>query len=340
MDYTEHVCVVREDIGKVRIDKFLADSLAFSRAKIQASIKSGRVLVNNNIVKCHYILEPYDKVIARLPCPVDLDLLIPEDLPLEVIYEDPDLLVINKPAQMVVHPDDNHRTGTLANALAYHYRDLPLKDDMVTRPGLVHRLDKGTSGLLVVAKSAKSLNDLEQQFYTHSVKRVYCALVWGIPKYESGTIDTYMCKDGMVYSASKTVPSGKPCKRAITHYTVIKSFDYVTLIKCMLETGRTHQIRVHMQHIGHPVFGDLMYGGSNIMVGQHYISYKAFVKNCFKLMPHQALHATAIAFKHPITGKLMQFEAALPENFTKLIEKWESYARSVKHAVKKDKTVW
>jgi 23S rRNA pseudouridine1911/1915/1917 synthase len=323
--YTEYVLTVTEGFCNLRIDKFLSDFLHSSRNKIQEAIIGGFILVNQHSIKCNYIVQPQDEIIARLPVPIDLELLIPESIPLDIVYEDDQLLVIHKPTQMVVHPDETHRTGTLANALAYYYKSLPLKDNIPTRPGLVHRIDKGTSGLLVVAKTAESLASLARQFYKHTVERSYYALVWGNPENERGTIDVNIGKNSHNYQIISTFPDNQQGKRAVTHYEVIKRLHHVALVTCKLETGRTHQIRVHMKHIGHPVFGDILYGGGAIASGQRYASYKAFVQNCFKLMPHQALHAASLGFQHPITQTFMSFKVPLPENFVKLIEKWEKY---------------
>lgn len=338
VSYKEYVISVPEAVCNGRIDKFLSDNLLISRNKIQEAIASSLVTVNKYIVKCNYVVQHQDEIVARVPIPIDIETLIPENIPLDVVYEDDQLLVVNKPPQMVVHPDETHRIGTLAHALVYHYKNLPLKDNMPTRPGLVHRIDKDTSGLLVVAKTEQSLASLASQFYNHTVERVYYTLVWGNPQNSSGTIAVHIGKNSHNQRMFSTFPDNQQGKRAVTHYQVIKRLHHVALVACRLETGRTHQIRVHMKHIGHPVFGDGLYGGYAIASGQRYVSYKAFVRNCFKLMPYQALHAASLGFKHPLTQESMLFEAALPENFIKLINKWEKYVAPKIGHVGQDKT--
>lgn len=325
---TEHLITVATEHANLRLDKFLSEVLQISRTKIQEAIAKQWVDVNRQLIKANYIVQPEDEIVARIPQPLDLANLTPEAIPLDIIYEDDHLAVVYKPAQMVVHPDTTHRTGTLAHALLYRYSHLPLKDNMPTRPGLVHRIDKNTSGLLVVAKTEKSLASLADQFYHHTVTRTYYALVWGNPENESGTINLNIGKDSHNHQKISVFPDNQQGKIAITHYEVIKRLHHVALVVCRLETGRTHQIRVHMKHIGHPIFGDPQYGGDVIVSGQRYASYKAFVHNCFKLMPYQALHAAVLGFNHPATGAPISFEAPLPENFLKLIEKWEKYATS------------
>ncbi len=323
--YKAYEVIATEEACNGRIDKFLADVLHISRNKIQDSIENQLVEVNNHVVKCNYMVQFGDVIRANLPIPIDLDVLVPEDIALDIVYEDDDLLVINKPAKVVVHPDETYRTGTVANALCYRYKDLPLKDNIPTRPGLVHRIDKDTSGLLVVAKTAESLKSLASQFYHHTVDRTYYLLVWGNPKNDSGTIDVHVGRNSHNRKIISSFIDNQQGKRAVTHYQVVKRLNHVTLVICKLETGRTHQIRVHMKHIGHPVFGDMLYGGNVIGSGQWYASYKAFVQNCLKIMPHQALHAASLGFQHPVTNESMFFEASLPENFVKLVNKWEKY---------------
>lgn len=331
MNHNRHLFTVPEDGGKLRIDKFLTQLLKdWSRVKVQQLIKDGAVWVNQSVVKCNYLVEANDQVIVHIPGPVRSDTLIAENLPLDIIYEDDAVAIINKPAQMVVHPDALHQVGTLANALVYRYGNLPYRDAIPTRPGLVHRLDKDTSGLLIVAKTEQSLADLLQQFAQHGIDRTYYALVWGKPDHDQGKVDTYLCRQGGIICVVGKDDGHQCAKRAVTYYRVIESWHYVTLVECRLETGRTHQIRVHMQHIGCPVFGDVVYGGNKIVVGQQYASYKAFVRNCLRLMPHQALHAASIRFCHPTTKKSASYQVHLPENFTKLIEKWSGYVASLK----------
>lgn len=324
--FKEYLLTVSKEHYNLRIDKFLADALQISRNKIQESIDNQFILVNGHPIKSNYKTQSGDKIVARVAASMDGLTLIPEEIPLDIIYEDAHLLVVHKLAGMVVHPDTAHRTGTLAHALLHRYPDLPLKDNMPTRPGLVHRIDKHTSGLLVVAKTAQSLAVLADQFYNHRVKRSYYALVWGNPLHEAGTINVHIGKGS--HQKMVVFPGSEQGKRAVTHYQVIKRLHHVSLVACRLETGRTHQIRLHMRHIGHPVFGDPQYGGDIIVSGQRYASYKAFIQNCFKLMPYQALHAAVLGFNHPVTGAPILFEAPLPENFVKLIEKWEKYITS------------
>lgn len=330
---TEYAVTVTNEQAKLRIDKFLSEALQISRNKIQEAITGQSVTVNRQLIKPNYVVQPGDAIVAHIPTPIDIETVTPEEIPLDIVYEDDHLLVVHKPAQMAVHPDSAHRTGTLAHALLYRYKHLPLKDNMATRPGLVHRIDKNTSGLLVVAKTADSLADLARQFYNHTVTRTYYTLVWGTPQHETGTIHINVGKDSHNYQRIAAFPDNQQGKRAVTHYQVIKRLHHVSLVACRLETGRTHQIRVHMKHIGHPVFGDLQYGGNVIVSGQRYASYKAFVQNCFKLMPYQALHAAVLGFNHPITKVALSFEAPLPENFVKLIEKWEKYVTAHRHHV-------
>ncbi|WP_243018304.1 RluA family pseudouridine synthase [Candidatus Cardinium hertigii] len=331
--FKEHLITVTKSYCSFRIDKFLSNVLDISRNKIQEAISNQSVLVNEQIIKSNYVVQSEDKIVARIASPIDLAIVRPEKIPLDIIYEDEHLLVIHKPAQMVVHPDTAHRKGTLAHALLYRYKNLPLKDNMATRPGLVHRIDKNTSGLLVVAKTAESLASLARQFYNHTVTRTYYALVWGDPQNETGTIDLNIGKSSHNHQKIAVFPDHHQGKRAITHYQVIKRLHHVALVACKLETGRTHQIRVHMKHIGHPIFGDTQYGGDIIVSGQRYAAYKAFVENCFKLMPYQALHAAILGFNHPLTEKPLSFEAPLPPNFVKLIEKWEKYVTSTMYHV-------
>lgn len=323
--FTEHLITATNQGRNMRIDKFLSDTLAISRTKVQNALANGWVIVNEKRIKSNYIVQPSDMVVASIPQEVGLEMLTPEPIPLDIVYEDEHLLVVHKPAQMVVHPDTAHKTGTLAHALLYRYRDLPLKDDMASRPGLVHRIDKNTSGLLVVAKTVESLVGLSTQFYNHTVKRIYYTLVWGNPQNDAGTIDCNVGKNSHNHQKISVFPDHQQGKKAITHYKVIKRLHHVALVACKLETGRTHQIRVHMQHIGHPVFGDSQYGGDQIVSGQRYASYKAFVQNCFKCMPYHALHAAVLGFTHPITQMPLSFTADLPENFLEIIKKWEKY---------------
>jgi 23S rRNA pseudouridine1911/1915/1917 synthase len=323
MLYEHHKFIADPKQGLLRIDKFLMDRISStSRNRIQVAIENGFIIVNDHQTKSNYRVRPYDIIKVVLPTPPCLRTVDPENITLEIKYEDDELLVVNKPSGMVVHPGHNNWTNTLANALVYHFNNLPNKNNVEGRPGLVHRIDKGTSGLLVVAKTETSMTFLAKQFYDHTIDRSYVALVWGTPNETTGTINANLTKSiedrRVVTTTYKDVG-----KTAITHYRVLYSYKHVSLIQCKLETGRTHQIRAHMQHIGHPIFGDTTYGGDKILRGQLSTKYKAFVDNCLVLMPDQALHAQSLGFMHPTLGTKMMFEAELPFNFQELIGKWE-----------------
>jgi 23S rRNA pseudouridine1911/1915/1917 synthase len=310
----------------LRIDKFLVGHLAStSRNRIQSAAEAGSILVNGISVKSNYKVKPGDIVSIILNFPRREFKIIPEDISLDVIYEDNDLMVVDKPSGFVVHPGHGNYSGTLVNALAYRFQNLPLFNTDDPRPGLVHRIDKDTSGLLVIAKTELAKNNLALQFFEKTTKRSYYALVWGIPKQYEGTVIGNIgrsLKNRQVYSV---FPEGDYGKTAVTHYKVLEEFGYVSLIECKLETGRTHQIRVHMSYIGHPVFNDSNYGGDQILRGTTFTKYKQFVDNCFKICPRQALHARSLGFVHPTTGKEMYFESELPDDMKQLIEKWRNY---------------
>jgi 23S rRNA pseudouridine1911/1915/1917 synthase len=310
----------------LRIDKFLSDRLEnSSRTRIQNAANAGNILVNNNAVKPNYKIKPGDIVQIVLPTPPREIELIPENIPLNIVYEDDDVLVVNKEPGMVVHPGYGNYTGTLVNALMWHFRDLPLFNTGESRPGLVHRLDKNTSGILVIAKNEFALNRLSKQFYDRTTDRRYNALVWGIPDPLEGTITGNVgrsIKDRKVMQVFKDDTEGKT---AITHYKVLEDFGYISLIECKLETGRTHQIRVHFSHIKHPLFNDEEYGGDQILKGTTFTKYQQFIKNCFKILPRQALHAKSLAFDHPVTGKRLSFDSDLPDDMVQVIEKWRKY---------------
>ncbi|MEL7004381.1 MAG: RluA family pseudouridine synthase [Bacteroidota bacterium] len=312
----------------LRIDKFLMDRLPnATRNKIQNGIKDGFVKVNDKDVKPNFKVKPGDVVIVALPEPPRDTEVVPEDIPLDIIYEDEHLLVVNKEAGMVVHPAYQNWNGTLVNALTHHFKNLPEMKGNEGRPGLVHRIDKDTSGLLVIAKSELGMSGLAKQFFDHSIERTYYALVWGIPEPEKGTIDVNLgrsLKDRRVTAAFEDESMGR---RAITHYEVLQDFRYVSLIKCNLETGRTHQIRAHLKYLGHPLFNDATYGGDSVLKGTQFSKYKSFVDNCFKVIPRQALHAKSLGFIHPATKEFMQFDSELPEDFKQAIEKWEGYVQ-------------
>jgi 23S rRNA pseudouridine1911/1915/1917 synthase len=310
----------------LRIDKFLSDRLEnSSRTRIQNAANAGNILVNNNTVKPNYKIKPGDIVQVVLPTPPREIELIPENIPLNIVYEDDDILVVNKEPGMVVHPAYGNYTGTLVNALMWHFRDLPLFNTGESRPGLVHRLDKNTSGILVIAKNEYALNRLSKQFYDRTTDRRYNALIWGIPDPQEGTITGNVgrsIKDRKIMQVFKDDTEGKT---AITHYKVIEDLGYISLIECKLETGRTHQIRVHFSHIKHPLFNDVEYGGNQILKGTTFTKYQQFIKNCFKILPRQALHAKSLAFNHPVTGKRLFFDSSLPDDMIQVIEKWRKY---------------
>ncbi len=310
----------------IRIDKFLLDRLPnTSRNKIQNAAKSGNILVNKIKVKQNYKIKPNDEVSIVLPYPVREIELIPQDIPLDIIYEDDELVVINKPPNMVVHPGYGNYKGTLVNALVYHFENLPQKiNDYYGRPGLVHRLDKHTTGIMVVAKTEYALTNLAKQFYDRTTERRYYALVWGDVT-EDGTVEGNIGRSLKNRKMMAVFPNGEHGKHAVTHYKVLERFGLVTLVECKLETGRTHQIRVHMKYIGHPLFHDLEYGGDSIVKGTTSAKYKKFIENCFDLIPGQALHAKTLGFMHPTKGEFMKFDSELPVGYLKLLEKWRSY---------------
>ena len=312
----------------LRVDKFLMNFIEnATRNKIQAAAKEGNIWVNQNPVKSNYKVKAGDKVQVMFEHPPYENLLVPEDIPLNIVYEDEVLLVVNKPAGLVVHPGHGNYSGTLVNALLYHFKDLPLNSD--SRPGLVHRIDKDTSGLLVVAKTAEAMTHLSRQFFDKTSTREYIALAWGVFSEVSGTIEGHIgrsLKNRLQMDVFEDESFGKP---AITHYKVLEDLRYVSLIQCQLETGRTHQIRAHLKHIGHPLFNDERYGGNKILKGTTFTKYKQFVDNCFKLLPRQALHAKTLGFEHPITKNVLTFNTDLPEDFTACLEKWRAYVGAI-----------
>ena len=325
----EHYNIVA-DPGQtfIRIDKFLVDRLPdTSRNRIQNAANNGNILVNGKEVKPNYKVHPGDKISVVLPYPPREIELIPEDIPLEIIYEDDDLIVINKQPGLVVHPGYGNFTGTLVNALVYHFDNLPNKDDEHRRPGLVHRLDKNTSGVMVIAKSELALTKLSKYFFDRTIERTYHALVWGDFDEDEGIIEGHIGRSYKNRKLMQVFPEGEYGKHALTRYKVLERFGYVTLVECKLETGRTHQIRVHFSHIGHPLFNDEDYGGNAILRGTTFTKYKQYIQNCFKILPRQALHAKTLGFVHPVTGKTMHFDSELPEDFAELIEKWRNYVK-------------
>lgn len=326
--FEHHRIMVDPGQQALRIDKFLFDRLPnASRSKIQGAVKMGFVLVNNLQIKSNYKIRPNDEIVISLPEPPRDNELVPEDIPLDIVFEDDHLLIVNKPAGMVVHPAFQNWSGTLVNALAFHFKQLPEMANNEGRPGLVHRIDKGTSGLLVIAKTENAMAGLAKQFFDHSIERTYWALVWGEMKDQKGTIDVHVGRSLKDRKITTAFPEGDFGRHAITHYEVIKELRYVSLVKCNLETGRTHQIRAHMKYIGHTVFGDTTYGGDRVLKGMKFSKYKSFVENCFKIMPRQALHAKSLGFIHPITKEQMHFDSDLPQDFIDVLDKWEHYVQ-------------
>lgn len=326
--FEHHRIVVDGKQGMVRIDKFLMDRLAnVTRTKIQEGIHEGLVRVNEKPVKPNYKIRPRDIITVSFPEPPRDTDVVPENIPLNIVYEDEEILVINKPAGMVVHPAYQNWTGTLVNALVYHFQQLPHMKGNEGRPGLVHRIDKDTSGLLVIAKTEPSLTKLARQFFEHTIERTYWALVWGEPVAEKGTIDVNVGRSPKDRRVTVAFPAGDFGRTAITHYTVLRRFRYVSLVECKLETGRTHQIRAHMKYLGHPLFNDATYGGDQVLKGTTFSKYRQFVENCFSILPRQALHAKTLGFVHPTTGEFMQFTSELPDDFRQVLDKWDHYVK-------------
>jgi 23S rRNA pseudouridine1911/1915/1917 synthase len=316
----------------LRIDKFLMTRIeGATRNKLQQAISLGMVLVNGKEVKANYKIKPLDSVIVYSDMSPDETDVIPEKMDLNIVYEDADLMLINKPAGMVVHPGSGNYTGTLLNGVSYYLQQQnpSISEELLPRFGLVHRIDKNTTGLLVLAKNDKAMRQLAKQFFDHTVKRRYIALVWGDVEQDSGTIIAHVGRNQRFRKLFEAYPEGDHGKEAITHYTVLERFGYVTLVQCILETGRTHQIRVHMKYLGHPLFNDDFYGGDKIVKGTVYSKYKQFVDNCFDLCKRQALHAKTLGFIHPTTGEELFFETPLPEDMTQVIEKWRGYSNTV-----------
>lgn len=326
--FEHHRIVVDGKQGLIRIDKFLMDRLSnVTRTKIQEGIHNGFVQVNEKPVKPNYKIHPRDVITVSFPEPPRDTDVVPENIPLHIVHEDEHLLIVNKPAGMVVHPAFQNWTGTLVNALAYHFQSLPQMEGNEGRPGLVHRIDKDTSGLLVIAKTEAAITNLAKQFFDHTIERTYWALVWGEPINEQGTIDVNVGRSLKDRRITTAFPKGDNGRTAITHYRVLQKFRYVTLIECKLETGRTHQIRAHMKFLGHPIFNDSTYGGDQILKGTTFSKYRQFVDNCFKIIPRQALHAKTLGFVHPATKEFMQFDSELPADFKEVMDKWEHYVK-------------
>jgi 23S rRNA pseudouridine1911/1915/1917 synthase len=324
--FEHHRFIVDPGQSLIRIDKYLFARMEnISRTRIQNAANAGNILVNNNPVKPNYRVKPDEIVQIVLPSPPREIELIPENIPVNIVYEDDDVIVVNKEPGMVVHPAYGNYSGTLVNALMWHFRDLPLFSPGELRPGLVHRIDKNTSGILVIAKNELALNRLSRQFYERATDRKYIALVWGTPDPREGTITGNVGRNIRNRKIMQVFPDGSQGKPAITHYKIIEEFGYTSLIECKLETGRTHQIRVHFSSIRHPLFNDDEYGGDRILKGTTFSKYRQFVKNCFKILPRQALHAKSLAFDHPVTGKRMSFDSELPEDMQQVIDKWRKY---------------
>lgn len=325
--YEHHRFEASKGQSALRVDKFLMNMIEnTTRNKIQQAAEKGSILVNDVPVKSNYKVKAGDVVRLVLPHPTYEQLLTPENIPLDIVYEDDQLLVINKPAGMVVHPGHGNYSGTLVNALAYHFENLPMNSS--ERPGLVHRIDKDTSGLLVVAKTDFAMAYLTKQFAEKTSEREYIALVWGNIEEDEGTVEGNIGRhdtNRMQMAVHSDEEKGKP---AVTHYKVLERFGYVTLVSCQLETGRTHQIRVHMKHIGHTLFNDERYGGDSILKGTTFTKYKQFVDNCFKVLPRQALHAKTLGFEHPITKEFLRFDSPIPQDLQECIDKWRVYSKA------------
>jgi 23S rRNA pseudouridine1911/1915/1917 synthase len=326
-DLHEHFrFIVDKGQQMLRVDKYLFDKIVnVSRNRIQLAALAGYIRVNGNPVKSNYRVKPSDTITVLMNRPYYENDVEPEDIPIDVVYEDKDVMVVNKPAGMVVHPGHGNWTGTLVNAIAWHLKDDPDYDPNNPAVGLVHRIDKDTSGLLVIAKTPEAKASLGKQFFNKTTKRKYNALVWGSIDKDTGTIEGNIArnpKDRLQMAVMKDPDVGK---HAVTHYRVLERLGYVTFVECVLETGRTHQIRVHMKHIGHVLFNDARYGGHEILKGTNFSKYKQFVNNCFEICPRQALHAKTLGFVHPRTGKEMSFDSSLPEDMVELLDKWRNY---------------
>ncbi|HEY2722614.1 MAG TPA: RluA family pseudouridine synthase [Chitinophagaceae bacterium] len=310
----------------LRIDKFLMQRIErATRNKLQQAINAGLVIVNGKEVRPNYKVKAQDEIILYSDMSPEEAEVIPENIPLNIVHEDDDLMVINKPAGMVVHPGSGNYSGTLLNGIAYYLQGEGISEENLPRFGLVHRIDKNTSGLLLIAKTDRAMSYLARQFFEHTIRRQYIALVWGDVKNDTGTIVAHIGRHLRSRKLFEAYPDGEHGKEAITHYKVIERFGYVTLVECVLETGRTHQIRVHMKYIGHPLFNDDTYGGDKIVKGTVFAKYKQFVENCFAICPRHALHARTLGFVHPATSKEMFFEAELPNDIKELVEKWKRY---------------
>lgn len=331
--YEHHRFEIDKGQEPLRIDKFLMNRIQnATRTKIQQAAEAGNILVNEKVVKSNYKVKPKDIITIVFAHPPREIELIPQDIPIKIVYEDDDLVIVNKDAGLVVHPGYGNYKGTLVNALMFHFQNLPSmksKEGYDLRPGLVHRLDKNTSGIMVIAKNELSMVKLAKNFFDRDIDRKYVALVWGDFQDDEGTITGNIDRNLKDRKKMDVFPSdGDIGKHAVTHYKVLERFGYVTLVECKLETGRTHQIRVHMQHIGHSLFNDDTYGGDRIIKGTTFAKYRQFIDNCFALMPRHALHAKSLGFIHPTTGKKMFFDSELPDDLKAVIEKWRTYSSS------------
>jgi 23S rRNA pseudouridine1911/1915/1917 synthase len=329
--YEQMTIVVDKGQEPVRLDKFLVHRTEnATRNKVQKAIDAGRVLVNNKTVQSNYKIRPKDEIVVYSHKETRGEEIIPENIPLNIVYEDEDILIIHKPAGLVVHPGCGNYTGTLINGVAHYLleQNAGISEETLPRFGMVHRIDKNTSGLMVLAKTSKAVTSLAKQFFDHTVVRRYHALVWGDMEQDEGTIVAHIGRHKRTRKLFDAYPEGEYGKDATTHYKVLERFGYVTLVECRLETGRTHQIRVHMQHVGHPLFNDDTYGGDKIVKGTVYAKYKQFVENCFELCPRQALHAKNLGFIHPTTNQPVLFESELAEDMQKVIEKWRGYVKA------------
>lgn len=326
--YEHHRIMVDKGQFLMRVDKYLMIKLPHvTRNKIQNGIDAKAIKVNEQPTKASYKAKPFDIITVSLPHPPREGGVIPQDLPINIVYEDEDLLIVNKAPDMVVHPALGHWDGTLVNGLVYHFQSLPTHRNGEIRPGLVHRIDKETSGLLVIAKTDYAMTHLAKQFAAHTIERTYVAVVWGEPKEEIGRIEGHIDRSLKDRKVRTVYLDGSRGKHAVTHYKVLQNFRYVSVVQCNLETGRTHQIRVHMRHLGHPLFNDSTYGGDKIVKGTVFAKYEQFVRNCFELCPRQALHAKSLGFIHPTTEKFVQFDSELPADMQAMINKWENYVQ-------------
>ncbi|MDD4777441.1 MAG: RluA family pseudouridine synthase [Fermentimonas sp.] len=327
--YEHYRFVADKGQGLLRVDKFLSVRIeGASRNRIQQAAEANSILVNGNPVKSNYKVKPQDVISLVLDWPKRELEIIPENIPINIVYEDDDLMVVNKPPGMVVHPGHGNYTGTLVNAIAYYLGYKNIKDIDDPRLGLVHRIDKDTSGLLLIAKTPKAKTNLSGQFFRKETKRLYTALVWGNVSEDIGTIEGNIGRDPKDRMLMKVFPEGEQGKTAVTHYRVLERFGYVTLVECRLDTGRTHQIRVHMKHLGHTLFNDERYGGNDILRGTRFAKYKQFIYNCFEICPRQCLHAKTLGFVHPSTLQELNFDSDLPEDMQAVIEKWRIYTAS------------